>query len=167
MTSHQITYTTCSCSHRVITYQHAYVGGTSTLCARCAADPAVIDRIPALGPVSHGEHEGRCNSDDTMTDHLAIVIVRYGVVIGRGATLLGALTDALGRVDVTPDRASELRAGDSRTHMRYSADIIAAAITAIHQDGHAKSEACIARRTREIAAERAQRQREDRGIYGE
>jgi hypothetical protein len=42
----------------VTTYQHAYIGGTSTLCADCAASPD--EHTPALGPVQHGAHRGEC-----------------------------------------------------------------------------------------------------------
>lgn len=47
---------------RVITYQHAYVGGTSTLCERCESDPAVLAALPSLGPVEHGQREGQCDA---------------------------------------------------------------------------------------------------------
>ena len=44
----------------VITYRHAYIGGTTQLCAECAENHLVIDAAPSLGPVSHGAHLGMC-----------------------------------------------------------------------------------------------------------
>lgn len=44
----------------VITYQHAHEAGTSTLCSVHADKPP--SWIPALGPVSHGLHAGRCRA---------------------------------------------------------------------------------------------------------
>lgn len=47
---------------RVITYQHAYIGGTTTLCEEHAVHPP--EWVPSLGPVSHGQHEGECDACD-------------------------------------------------------------------------------------------------------
>lgn len=44
----------------VVTYQHAYIPGTTSLCARHAESP--YPGTPKLGPVSHGAHEGECDS---------------------------------------------------------------------------------------------------------
>jgi hypothetical protein len=46
---------------RVVTYQHAYIGGTTALCDTCLADQRVLDLLPSLGAVSHGDHEGCCD----------------------------------------------------------------------------------------------------------
>jgi len=51
---------------RVITYQHAYIGGTTTLCHPHAAHPP--DWVPSLGPVSYGEHEGTCRACERERD---------------------------------------------------------------------------------------------------
>ena len=97
----------------------------------------------------------------------SVIVVRHGIVCGRGPTLHAAVADMLGRLDISPAQASELSAGDSATRTRYSTGIVAAAITSVLADAAAKSGAILARQTREIAAEREQQRREDRGIYRE
>jgi hypothetical protein len=44
----------------VITYQHAYISGETTLCLKHADNPP--EWVPALGPVSHGAHRGICEA---------------------------------------------------------------------------------------------------------
>ena len=46
---------------RVVTYQYAYGAGDITLCDTCADLDDAEDRpFGALGPISHGYHDGRC-----------------------------------------------------------------------------------------------------------
>lgn len=45
----------------VVTYHHAYVGGETSLCRACRAEGVRHPDLPALGPVSHGEHVGACD----------------------------------------------------------------------------------------------------------
>ena len=44
----------------IVTYKYAYVTGTVDLCAAHAENPP--EALPALGPVSHGEHRGWCHA---------------------------------------------------------------------------------------------------------
>jgi hypothetical protein len=44
----------------VVTYQFAYTHGTVDLCAKHADQP--YPGTPPLGAVSHGAHEGECES---------------------------------------------------------------------------------------------------------
>lgn len=46
---------------QVVTYAHAYIGGTSSLCAICESDQQVLDRLPVLGAVQYGAHVGACD----------------------------------------------------------------------------------------------------------
>ena len=105
----------------------------------------------------------KLKTEDTMTTG-SVVIIRSDIVCGRGATLRAAVADTLYHVDVQPDHAGDLIAGDSSTHTRYTTAAIAAAITAILADDEAKSRALEARRTREIATEREASRRDDRGL---
>jgi hypothetical protein len=43
-----------------VTYQHAYIAGTTTLCRRHAEYPP--EWVPVLGPVSHGDHDAACDA---------------------------------------------------------------------------------------------------------
>ena len=47
----------------VVTYRHAYVTGQSDLCVICERDAAVLEELPALEPVDHGEHDGECDGE--------------------------------------------------------------------------------------------------------
>jgi len=64
---------------KVITYQHAYVGGQTTLCDECAGKrlsnsgitwipTEATEHFPSLGPVSHGAHDGACDWCDRDLD---------------------------------------------------------------------------------------------------
>ena len=48
----------------VITYAHAYISGYTNLCMDCCEDPDTLEFLPALGPVSHGVHQGSCDICD-------------------------------------------------------------------------------------------------------
>lgn len=95
----------------VITYQHAYVGGTTTLCEEHAASPP--DWVPSLGPVSHGAHQGGCEACSDDHDEATRRPVTHAVVerpIGRliecpDVRILATLTD---------DQFAALRARESR-----------------------------------------------------
>ncbi len=89
----------------VITYQHAYIAGTSTLCARHSAHPP--SWVPALGPVSHGQHAGRCAVCDT----------RYRIVVGEKGSDYGHV-EAL-EIGSTEGDAQEMLA---RTLKGYGSD---------------------------------------------
>lgn len=97
----------------------------------------------------------------------SVVIVRHGIVCGRGATLRAAVIAMLGLIEVTPADAGDLIAGDSTTRTRYSTDIIAAAIASVLADAAANLAAVDARLRREIQTERERQHRESRGVYDE
>jgi len=60
----------------VVTYQHAYIGGTTDLCERHAEAPP--SWVASLGPVSHGAREGTC-------DACMRIAAREGVIADAGA----------------------------------------------------------------------------------
>lgn len=55
---------TSTSTTQVVTYQHAYITGRTSLCDTCHDDPGVLAALPSLGPVSHGYHYGHCDGCD-------------------------------------------------------------------------------------------------------
>lgn len=106
----------------VVTYQHAYTGGASVLCAEHAESPPAY--LPALGPVSHGARSGTC---DVCTAQTLPQALRDGGII---AALGGFVSRPAGGWSETRQAREQIADACPHRHRRaYSiSELIAAAL---------------------------------------